>query len=442
MLERDDRHDSLLLDKFSDRGVRIGYVSTYPPRQCGIATFCEDLLTNAYAHSEAGDPLVVAITRSDEPHEYRWPVARALREDSPEDWARAADYLNRAPVDVVSIQHEFGICGGAEGRGLWSLLERLEKPVVATLHTVLPRPSRAERRTIQRLAAHSRRIMVMNDLAREILGEIYGIDEAKISFIHHGAPAPAEGDREEIRAALGLSGKKVLSTFGLVGPGKGLEYVVRALPEILRRHPEVIYLIIGKTHPGVQRIHRESYRDHLASLAGELGVADSVRFVNAYQTKRDIIRYLAATDIYITPYLNPAQICSGTLAYAMAAGKAIVSTPYLYARFLLAEDRGRLVSFRDPEAIARAVNEILGDASVQAALETRARAFGRGMQWPAVARRFVALCSEVVEERVAVPEAALVGSGRRAPYADHEGGGWHAHQDGREDVAGALATAD
>ncbi len=441
MLHKDDRYNALLADGSPDGRVRIGYVSTYPPRQCGIATFCEDVLTNAYAHPMAGDPLVVAITRQDEPHDYQWPVGQLLREDSPEDWARVGDYLNHAPVDVVSIQHEFGICGGPKGIGLWSLLDRLDKPVVTTLHTVLPDPSEEERATIRRLAERSQRVVVMNDLARDILRDTYGIDGDTVAFIHHGAPPPAKEDADEIKAALGLSGRKVLSTFGLVGPGKGLEYVLRALPAIRREHPEVIYLIIGKTHPGIQRSHRETYRDHLASLADDLGIADCVRFINAYQSKADIIRYLAATDIYITPYLNPAQICSGTLAYAMAAGKAIVSTPYLYARFLLADGRGRLVEFRDPGAIAWAVNEILADASLQAALEARARAYGRGMYWPVVAQRFVDLCAEAASERVAVSEAALVGD-RRAPYADHEGGGWHARERRQADVAGALAAAD
>jgi glycosyltransferase involved in cell wall biosynthesis len=386
--------------------------------------------------------LVAAVTRPDEPHDHQRPVRHVFREGSEEDGRSAADFLNRAPIDVVSLQHEFGIYGGPESPGLPSLLEHLNKPVVTTLHTVVPDPSPAQRRAIREIATRSERLIIMNALARGILARDYGVDTRRVSFLHHGAPAPEHETREEAKAALGLSEQKTILTFGLVGPGKGLEYALHALPEIRRSHPEALYLIVGKTHPGVQRAGKESYRNHLAELARELQVADAVRFVDAYQTKGDIIRCLAATDIYLTPYLNPAQICSGTLAYAMAAGKAIISTPYLYAQFLLRDDRGCLVPFRDAKAIAHVASDILGDRSLQLGLEARAREYGREMYWPVVGRRFVDLCAETLEAPVYLPEPVFAERSRQAQYADLKGGAWHATKRPQADVAGALAAAD
>ncbi len=426
MVMGEDRGRPATQDPWLRNGLRIGYVSSYPPRQCGIATFCEDLLRSASAHPAAGEPLVAAVTRPDEPHDRERPVRHVFREGSEEGGAAAAAFLNRAPIDVVSLQHEFGIYGGPESRGLLSLLERLNKPVVTTLHTVVPDPSPAQRRAIREIATRSERLVIMNALARGILARDYGVDTRRVSFVHHGAPSPGQETREEAKAALGLSDRRIILTFGLVGPGKGLEYVLHALPEIRRSQPEALYLIVGKTHPGVHRAGKESYRDHLAELARELQVADAVRFVDAYQTKRDIIRYLAATDIYLTPYLNPAQICSGTLAYAMAAGKAIISTPYLYAQFLLRDGRGCLVPFRDAEAIGRVASDILGNRALQLGLETRAREYGPEMYWPLVGRRFVDLCAETLEAPVFSPEPVFVERSRRSQYADLKGGASHA----------------
>jgi len=442
MLKDDRELRSAIYDSWPKNGLRIGYISSYPPRQCGIATFCEDLLRSASAHPAAGEPLVAAVTRPDEPHDHERPVRHVFREGSEEDAKAAAAFLNRAPIDVVSLQHEFGIYGGPESPALPSLLERLDKPVVTTLHTVVPDPSPAQRRAIREIANRSERLVIMNALARSILARDYGVDTRRVSFVHHGAPPPGQETREEAKRVLGLSDRSIILTFGLMGPGKGLEYALYALPEIRRAHPEALYLIVGKTHPGVQRAGKESYREHLAQVARELQVADAVRFVDAYQTKGDIIRYLAAADIYLTPYLSPTQICSGTLAYAMAAGKAIISTPYLYAQFLLREDRGCLVPFRDAEAIARVASEILGNRSLQLGLEARAREYGREMYWPVVGRRFVDLCAETLEAPVHLPEPVLAERSHQGQYAGLKGETWHAAERRQADVAGALAAAD
>jgi glycosyltransferase involved in cell wall biosynthesis len=314
---------------------------------------------------------------------------------------------------VVSIQHEFGIYGGAEGGGMYRFLSTIAKPVVTNLHTVLPQPDGMTRDMIRALAERSERVMVMNPIASQILRRDYGISLKKVSFINHGAPSPSPEPREAIKQRLGVGGKKVMCTFGLVGASKGLEYAIQALPQVLRRYPEVVYLIVGETHPGAIRDGRDEYRESLIRLIGELGVGDSVRFVNRYLTKDEIISYLAASDIYITPYINPHQICSGTLAYAVAAGRAIISTPYLHARFLLGGDRGLLVDFASAEAVSEAALRVFEAPKLQADLEGRARVYGQRLLWAEVGARYRSLLSDVFRQQskrqilVSPPRAAV-----------------------------------
>jgi glycosyltransferase involved in cell wall biosynthesis len=315
------------------------------------------------------------------------------------DYQAAAEFINDSPVDVVSIQHEFGIYGGTEGRGMYRFLSAIAKPVVTNLHTVLPEPDQKTREMIRALAGKSERVMVMNPIASEILRWDYDVAPRKVAFINHGAPSPSAQPRAAIKQQLGLGGKKVMCTFGLVGASKGLEYAIQALPRVLRRHPELIYLIVGETHPGAMRNGADEYRESLTRLIGELGVEDSVRFVNHYLTKDEIISYLAASDIYITPYLNPHQICSGTLTYAVAAGRAIISTPYLHARFLLGEDRGLLVDFASAESTSEAVLRVLEAPGLQARLESRTRSYGQRLLWTEVGGRYRNLLREVFNQR-------------------------------------------
>jgi glycosyltransferase involved in cell wall biosynthesis len=380
------------------RPSRVAYLSTYPPRECGIATFCEDLVTATLLGDNAAEPIVVAMESGDHGRAYPWPVALRVDDDWEEQYAAAADFINDSSVDLVSIQHEFGIFGGIEGSGLFRFLERLRTPVVTTLHTVLPEPDERLRENVQALARHSQRLVVMNGLAIDILHRDYGIDKRKIELIHHGTLPPSLESKEQAKERLGLSGRKVISTFGLVARGKGLEYAIRALPHILPRHPDACYVVVGRTHPGVQRMEKESYREELLQFVDDHGLHDSVRFVNRYVSKSEIVRYLAATDIYITPYLNPQQITSGTLAYALAAGTAIVSTPYLYARFLLDEDRGVLVDFRSESEIGQAVSYLLDHPQIQRSLERRGSLYGQQMSWPAVGAHYLNLFETVVRE--------------------------------------------
>jgi glycosyltransferase involved in cell wall biosynthesis len=390
-------------------GLHVAYLSTYPPRECGLASFCEDLMTATMAAAAAGEPMVVAMESGPHRRDYRWPVGLIIDEGRESQYEAAADFLSDSWPDVVSIQHEFGIFGGSECRGLRCFLDRVRKPTVITLHTVIPGPEALVRATVRYLAEHSHRLVVMNELAVDILCADYGIDREKIALIHHGGVPPSLEAREDAKARLGLGGRRVLSTFGLVGRGKGLEYVLGALPEIRRRHRDVCYLIVGQTHPGVQRVEKESYREKLGRLVAELDVQDSVRFVNRYVSRSEIIGYLAATDVYITPYLNPQQVTSGTLAYAVTAGKAIVSTPYAYARFLLREAGGLLVEFRSEGAIAAAVNKVLDEPDTQRALERRSRLYGQEMLWPVVGGEYLSLFRGAVsEQRIPAASRAYV----------------------------------
>ena len=379
--------------------VKVAYLSTYPPRECGIATFCEDLIHATGAGGAFADPVVIAMEGGARYHRYSRPVVHVVDDRNDKDYQAAAEFINDSPADVVSIQHEFGIYGGVEGQGMYRFLSTIAKPVVTNLHTVLPEPNQRTRDMIRALAEKSARVMVMNPIASQILRRDYGISLKKLSFINHGAPSPSTERREAIKQRLGVGGKKVMCTFGLVGAGKGLEHAIQALPQVLRRHPELVYLIVGQTHPGAMRDGVDDYREALTRMIAELGVEDSVRFVNHYLTKDEIISYLAASDIYITPYINPYQICSGTLAYAVAAGRAIISTAYLHARFLLGRDRGLLVDFASAESISEAALRVLDDPELQAALESRTRAYGQRLLWTEVGARYRGLLREVFNQR-------------------------------------------
>ncbi|MGD0111144.1 MAG: glycosyltransferase [Armatimonadota bacterium] len=396
--------------------VKVAYLSTYPPRECGIATFCEDLIHATDGGGASPEAVVIAMEGGARYHRYSRPVVHVVDDRNEKDYQAAAEFINDSPADVVSIQHEFGIYGGVEGQGMYRFLSTIAKPVVTSLHTVLPEPDRKTRDMVRALAEKSARVVVMNPIASQILRRDYGVSLRKITFINHGAPPPSTERREAIKQRLGVGGKKVMCTFGLVGRGKGLEYAIRALPSIIREHPDLVYLIVGQTHPGAIRDGVDDYRVALTRVIDELEIADSVRFVNHYLTKSEIISYLAASDIYITPYLNPHQICSGTLAYAVAAGRAIISTPYLHAKFLLGGGRGLLAAFASPHAISQAALRVLDAPDLQLQLESRTRSFGQRLLWTEVGTRFRSVLEEVCRRRprprpspaVLIPVAALV----------------------------------
>src|SRR2546425_3362072 len=386
--------------------IRIAFVASAVPRRCGIATFTADLL----AAVKAADPAVRCVAAAiDEPNAaraYGPDVRWRIRQGDMESYRGAARAINESSVDAVNLQHEFGLYGvwrdGIYEDHCVPFLEALNKPVITTLHTVLPQPEPRIRETVRRIAEHSTRVVVMAETAARLLADVYGISQRPI-VIQHGMPAIVPRGRHRLKRQLGVEGRTIVSTFGLVDPRKGLEYMIAAMPEILVRHPNTLYLIVGQTHPELLKKAGEQYRNDLVSRIDSSGVSDHVRFVNQYLTQREIVDYLLATDVYVTPYLDLNQITSGTLAYALGAGKAIVSTRYLHAAEALADGRGLLVDVRDPDGLARAVLAILDDPALKGELERRAYDYGKEMAWPNVGRRVLAHTRELLEPQPVSP---------------------------------------
>jgi glycosyltransferase involved in cell wall biosynthesis len=382
--------------------VHVVYVASCVPRRCGIATFTADLM----AAVRAADPTVrssyVAIDEPTTARAYGPEVKHRIRQGDPESYRAAAAYVNGTTADLVNLQHEFGLYGvhrdGTYHDHLRFFLEEVRKPVVTTLHTVPPRPEEWVRDSVRGIAARSTVVVVMVETAARLLATDYGVDKMPV-VIPHGMPAIVPAGRRVLKRQLGMSDRTLISTFGLVDPRKGLEYVIEAMPEVAAKHPNARYLIVGQTHPELLRKYGEAYRNTLHDLVERLGMGDHVAFVNEYLTQKQIVEYLLATDVYVTPYLDPNQITSGTLAYALGAGKAIVSTPYLHAREALAGGRGLLVDFRSAPQIARAVISILDDRELKRDLEQRAYEYGKEMAWPNVGRRVLDLMRELAVPR-------------------------------------------
>lgn len=367
----------------------IAFVGNYLPRRCGIATFTTDLC-ESIANEFAG-VVCFALPVNDTDAGYPYPerVRFELEEKDIDSYRRAADFLNISNVDVVCLQHEYGIFGGRAGSHILALLRELRMPVVTTLHTVLPDPDAHQRRVLEEVTGLSDRLVVMSERAVEFLQEVYGVPESKIDLIHHGIPDVPFVDPNFYKDQFGVEGKTVLLTFGLLSPNKGIETVINALPAILENHPDVVYIVLGATHPHVLRRDGEAYRLSLQWLAQERGVEEQVLFYNRFVGAAELNEFIGAADIYITPYLGERQITSGTLAYTLGAGKAVVSTPYWYAEEMLAGGRGVLTPFCDPKALAERVIALLDDAPERHAMRKRAYLFGREMVWPSVARRYV-----------------------------------------------------
>ncbi|MBD5656013.1 MAG: glycosyltransferase family 4 protein, partial [Candidatus Eremiobacteraeota bacterium] len=323
-------------------------------------------------------------------------VIARLQQDDRASYKRIARTINAHPSELLDIQHEYGLFGGADGAWLLDVLEELEKPVVVSLHTVLPEPTDSHRSVARRLCERADAVVVLSQTGKDILVDGYGVDPSKLHVIHHGVPDMPFRTTDAGKAKFGLAGRTVISTFGLISRGKGLEYGIEAMRTVVQGHPEALYLILGQTHPGVRRFEGESYREELSALVASYGLQDNVRLIDKYLEFDELIDYLGATDIYLTPYLNPVQIVSGTLAYAVGLGKAVVSTPYLYAKELLAESRGKLAPFRDPGGIAEAVTSLLDDPWLRRAIERRAYRFGRQMTWPHVARAYTRVFERVM----------------------------------------------
>jgi glycosyltransferase involved in cell wall biosynthesis len=385
---------------------RTLFLGSFPPRECGIATFTKDVV-DSFDRAFATSSEIIAI---DEPggevRSYGPEVVARLRQNSRESYADIAAIVNAHPAQVLNIQHEYGLFGGERGEWLIDLVQAIEKPVVLTLHTVLPEPDEVMLRVTRELCRYANSIVVLSETGRDLLGRVYHTDLSRVRVIHHGVPDVAFRDTGPFKASFGIGERTVISTFGLINRGKGLEYAIEAMREVVRRHPETLYLILGETHPVVRRQEGESYRESLQDMVREFGLQHNVQLIDKYLDFDELVSYLEATDIYLTPYLNPTQIVSGTLAYAVGCGKAIVSTPYLYAQEVLANHRGFLCDFRDAKSIARLVNGLLDDPALRRATERRAYRFGRQMTWPHVAAEYGKLFAELAPQELELIHSA------------------------------------
>jgi glycosyltransferase involved in cell wall biosynthesis len=387
---------------------RIAVVGNYLPRHCGIATFTTDLCDAIHAEYGAIELLALPVNDTEEGYTYPARVRFELSEDNLASYRQAADFLNFSNIDLVCLQHEFGIFGGRAGSHILELLRRLQMPFATTLHTVLRDPNPDQREVMKEITTLSDRLIVMSQQSSEILQEVFHVPIDKVDLIPHGIPDLPFTDPNFYKDGFGTEGKEVLLTFGLLSPNKGIENVIHALPTILSRHNSVIYMVSGATHPHVLRHEGDKYRHYLQTLAKDLGVEANVIFRNRFVSPQEMMELISAADIYITPYKHKAQVVSGTLAYALSAGKAIISTPYLHATELLDNERGVLVPFDDPEALAAKTIELLDNSTARHAMRKRAYLYARDMVWSRVAQKYMKSFERMYNERLRNPRATFL----------------------------------
>jgi len=381
----------------------VAVIGNYLPRQCGIATFTTDLVEGLSA--EAPDIYCCAVAMNDKPEGYPYPekVRFEINQNRWTDYSVASQFLNISQMDIVCVQHEYGIFGGPAGSHLLELLGDLRMPVVTTLHTVLKDPTPEYRAVMCKLSDLSDKLVVMSHKASDFLKDIYAVPEDKIVFIHHGIPDTPFIDPSFYKDKFGVEGKKVLLTFGLLSPNKGIENVLQALPAVIKKHPDVAYIILGATHPHILKLHGDAYRIMLQQLVRKLDIGAHVIFQNRFVELKELCEFLGIADIYVTPYLEEAQITSGTLAYAMGTGKAIISTPYWYATEMLAEGRGRIVPFRNPDAMAEQIIDLLDNNVNRHAMRKKAYMFSRDAIWKEVSRKYLQVFREIQFSRIRNP---------------------------------------
>lgn len=378
--------------------MKLAYISTYPPQECGIGTFTQNLCKSMIANgTNKNETFIVAVDDNQESKNFPPEVKYVINKEHQTDYIHAADFINLSGADACILEHEFGIFGGDSGVYILPLLHKLNIPVISTLHTILESPSYNQKIIMKEICKMSDQVVVMTQKAIQFLTDIYDVPESKINLIEHGVP-DIRFDRTESRKKFKFENRKLLMTFGFVGRNKGIETVINALPNIIDKHPEVLYVVLGKTHPNVLRHAGEEYRNYLQKLIKTKGLEDHVLLLNKFIDEEELFRYLSACDIYITPYLSEAQITSGTLTYAMGSGCAVVSTPYWHAAELLANNRGKLFDFKDPEGLAKVLNDLFDNPEELKEIQKKAVKYGKTITWPKIGQKYCELAQQEISK--------------------------------------------
>jgi glycosyltransferase involved in cell wall biosynthesis len=378
--------------------MKIAYIGTYPPRECGIGTFTRNLyksmITDDKPVTDSREGFIVAMNDHELTYDYPEEVKLTIRQEHQRDYLSAAKFINLSGADLCILEHEFGIFGGQNGVYILPLLHRLEIPLVVTLHTIIKSPSYDEKAVLVEICKMATKVIVMSHKAIEFLTTIYNVDKSKVVYIEHGVP-DLQFNKHESKKEFNLQNKKVLLTFGFISRNKGIETVIKALPKVIKKYPEVLYMVLGKTHPNVLRYSGEEYRIYLQQLVKSLKLGEHVFFLNEFLNQKELFKYLSASDIYVTPYLNEAQVTSGTLSYAIGVGSAVVSTPYWHATDLLAEGRGRLFNFNDSGGLSDILLELLDKPDVLEMLRQKAFNYGKEITWPKTGEKYRSVAEEI-----------------------------------------------
>lgn len=382
--------------------MKLAYIGTYPPRECGIGTFTRNLYNSMVINNEtikdSIEGFIVAMNDHDQTYNYPEEVKFTIRQEHQRDYLSAVKFINLSGADLCILEHEFGIFGGQDGVYILSLIHRLEIPLIVTLHTIIKSPSYNQKAILVEICRMANKIVVMSHKAIEFLTSIYNIEKEKIVFIEHGVP-DFQFSHVQSKEEFNLENKKVLLTFGFIGRNKGIETVIKALPKVIEKYPDVLYMVLGKTHPNVLRYSGEEYRNYLQHLVKSLNLDNHVFFLNEFINQKELFKYLSASDIYITPYTNEAQITSGTLSYAIGVGSAVVSTPYWHASELLANGRGRLFDFNDSDGLSAVLLELLDNPEGLKNLRKKAYDYGRKITWPKTGEKYVAVANKILEDK-------------------------------------------